>query len=70
MSHLNAEEKATLLQDHPDLYVERDGEVFLRIVDGAVSCASLQVPGFGVKAMPDWSAMEPMRDWLEANYPA
>lgn len=70
LSHLTAEEKAILLRDHPDLYVERDGEVFLRIVDGAVSCASLQVPGFGVKAMPDWSAMEPMRDWLEANYPA
>ena len=70
LSHLTAEEKATLLRDHPDLYVARDGEVFLRIVDGDVSCASLQVPGFGVKAMPDWAAMEPMRGWLEANYPA
>ncbi len=70
LSHLTSDEKATMLRDHPDLYLERNGEVFLRIVDGAVSCASLQVPGFGVKSMPDWAAMEPMRDWLEANYPA
>ena len=70
LSHLTPEEKAAAVRDHPDLYVKRNGEVFLNIVDGAVSCASLQVPGFGVKTLPDWSALEPMCDWLEANYPA
>ncbi|MCB1230519.1 MAG: hypothetical protein KDN19_09650 [Verrucomicrobiae bacterium] len=70
LSHLTPEEKAAAVRDHPDLYVKRNGEVFLNIVDGAVSCASLQVPGFGVKTLPDWTSLEPMCDWLEANYPA
>ncbi len=70
LSHLTPAEKAMMLRDHPDLYVKRRDEVFLNIVDGAVSCASLQVPGFGVRTLPDWSAMEPMQTWLDANYPA
>ncbi len=70
LSHLTTDEKTMMLRDHPDLYTRRGDEVYLNIVDGAVSCASLQVPGFGVKAEPDWQSMEPMRAWLEANYPA
>ncbi|MCB1066311.1 MAG: hypothetical protein KDN20_25760 [Verrucomicrobiae bacterium] len=70
LSHLTKEEKAMMLRDHPDLYVKRHDEVFLNIVNGSVSCASLQVPGFGVKTLPDWSAMEPMQSWIDSNYPA
>ncbi|MCB1092287.1 MAG: mandelate racemase, partial [Verrucomicrobiae bacterium] len=71
LSHLTAEEKAMMLRDHPDLYVERRDEVFLNIVEGQVNCASIQqVPGFGVKTLPDWGAMEPMRTWIDTHYPA
>lgn len=70
LSHLTAGEKAMMLRDHPDLYSRRSDEVYLNIADGAVSCASLQVPGFGVKSEPDWQSMEPMSDWLAARDPA
>ena len=69
--HLTAGEKDRLRKDHPDLYVERNGEVFLDIVDGAVNTASLQsAPGFGVRSLPDWESMEPLRPWIDRHYPA
>jgi hypothetical protein len=44
--------------------------VHLNIVNGAVEAASVQlVPGFGVKTMPDWSAMKPLKEWLAEHYP-
>lgn len=71
LSHLTAAEKETALRDHPELYVKRGDEVFLNIVNGAVNAASVQgVPGFGVKELPDWSAMTPLKAWLEEHYPA
>jgi L-alanine-DL-glutamate epimerase-like enolase superfamily enzyme len=70
LSHLTAAEKETALRDHPDLYARRGDEVFLHIVGGAVSCASVQeAAGFGVKEMPDWAAMQPLRAWLDEHYP-
>jgi hypothetical protein len=72
LSHLNSSEKAQLLEVHPDLYEKRGDEVFLRIVDGSVECASLQSIGFGVHAdaMPDWQSLTPMQQWLDDNYPS
>ena len=54
---------------HRDLYVKRRNEWFMNIRDGAVSCASLQGPGFGVTAEPDWASMMPMKRWVATRYP-
>ena len=64
LSMLSAADKENAARYHPDLYVKRGDEYFLRIEDGYVSCDSLQVPGFGVAAEPDWNSMLPMRRWL------
>jgi hypothetical protein len=63
LSHLSDQEKQQVRRYHRDLYVERDGELFLRIVKGEVDCRSLQVDGFGVAFEPDWSAMVPLSQW-------
>ncbi len=68
-SHLTEGEKVRLAAYHPDLYTKRNGEVFLNIQDGEVECASLQTIGFGVRDHPDWSALEPMKTWLDTHYP-
>ncbi len=70
LSMLSAEEKAKALAHHPDLYVKREGEAYLQIVDGRVRCGSLQAAGFGVQDEPDWQAMRPLRDWVEQRHPA
>ncbi len=63
MSHLSAGEKQSLLKQHPDLYEERDGEVFLRIEDGKVKVGSLQGAGFGSVTEPDWKTMDALETW-------
>ena len=63
LGHLSEAEKAAALALHPDLYERRGGEVFLRITEGALACASLQVPGMGFAALPDLAAMTPVEDW-------
>lgn len=63
LSHLTEREKQQVRKYHPDLYTERDGELFLRIVDGHVECGSLQGAGFGVAFEPDWSALTPLAEW-------
>ena len=65
MSHLSKGEKQSLLKQNPDLYVERDGEVFLRIENGKVSTASLQTPGFGSGTLPDSAEMQDLKSWRE-----
>jgi hypothetical protein len=37
----------------------------LKIRNGAVDCASLQCPGFGVRDEPDWQSMEDMQTWID-----
>ena len=64
LSMLSPLDKQQALDHHPDLYVRRGDEAFLRIEDGEVRCASLQVPGFGVATEPDWKSMKPIRRWL------
>jgi hypothetical protein len=63
LGHLSAAEKAAALAAHPDLYERRGGEVFLKITEGTLACASLQVPGMGFAALPDLAAMTPAADW-------
>ena len=63
LGHLSEAEKAAALAAHPDLYERRGGEVFLRITEGTLECASLQVPGMGFAAPPDMAAMTPVEDW-------
>jgi hypothetical protein len=48
------------LAAHPDLYVDTDEMVRLKIKDGMVELGSLNCPGFAVGAQPDFSAMEKM----------
>ena len=47
LGHLTDLEKNSVKEHHPDLYVERKGEMFLDIRDGVVLCPSLQCNGFG-----------------------
>jgi Enolase C-terminal domain-like len=63
LGHLSAAEKTAALAAHPDLYERRAGEVLLRITEGMLACASLQVPGMGFAAPPDMAAMTPVEDW-------
>ena len=67
LGHLGEAEKAAALAAHPDLYERRGDEVFLRITDGMLECASLQVPGMGFAAPPDMAAMTPVEDWNFAS---
>jgi hypothetical protein len=53
-------EQTAFLSAHPDLYRRApDGCVRLHIASGALALASLDTPGFGAGAMPDFSAMRP-----------
>ncbi len=63
LGHLDAAEKADALARHPDLYEQRGDEVFLRITNGMLECASLQVPGMGFAAVPDMARLTPVEDW-------
>ncbi|MFT5469914.1 MAG: hypothetical protein ACI8UO_005037 [Verrucomicrobiales bacterium] len=68
LSHLTAHEKALTMENHPELYVERNGELFLDIRDGQILCPSLhlQGTGFGIKFEPDWDSLIPFEDWKPA----
>src|SRR5919106_1417380 len=63
LGHLGAAEKADALARHPDLYERRGDEVSLRITDGTLECASLQVPGMGFAALPDMASLTPVDEW-------
>jgi L-alanine-DL-glutamate epimerase-like enolase superfamily enzyme len=67
LGHLSEAEKAAALTAHPDLYERRAGEVFLKVRDGMLDCASLQVPGMGFAALPDLAAMTPPDAWNFAS---
>jgi hypothetical protein len=63
LDHLSAAERDAALGAHPDLYERRGDEVFLKITDGMLSCASLQVPGMGFAAPPDMTRLISPEDW-------
>jgi len=56
-----AAEQEAFARAHPDLYDPRDGTAMLRIRDGAINIASLDVAGFASAAEPLWSSMAEMR---------
>lgn len=67
MKHLTGREKAVAADDYPGLYTRRRDEWFLDIRRGAVDCTAIAgATGFGVVREPDWEAMVPMKQWLEA----
>ena len=70
LSFLSKRDKANVVKSHPDLYHQRGDEWFMRVHRGQVDCASLQCPGFGVSAEPDWASMLPMDQWIRQRYPA
>jgi hypothetical protein len=51
-------EQQAFLAAHPDLYEDRHGAVRLRIRDGQIALASLDVPGYASGALPDFGAMQ------------
>ncbi len=70
LAFVSAKDKESIARHHTDLYEERDGEWYVKIRDGIVDCASLQCPGFGVTAEPDWASMEVLRAWVRRRFPA
>jgi len=70
LSFLSERDKAQVVKNHPDLYHRHGDEWFLKVRRGQVDCGSLQCPGFGVSAEPDWASMVPMNQWIRQRYPA
>jgi len=63
-----AEQRAALEQ-HPGLYEGSDGNVHLRIENGALDLRSLQGPGYGHDVVPDLEARTPLDEWEKAQRP-
>ena len=58
-------EAVRFLEAHPDLYADTPRGPRLAIRDGALALGSLDVPGLGATAEPDYAAMEamPRAEW-------
>jgi hypothetical protein len=56
----SAAEQQTFLAAHPDLYHDDGGNVRLEIRDGTIALSSLDQPGFGSGAEPDWTSLTPL----------
>jgi hypothetical protein len=53
-------EQRAFLAAHPDVYEDSHGAVRLAIHDGRIALGSLDQPGFGSGAMPDFNVMTPI----------
>ncbi|SDE11997.1 enolase-like domain-containing protein [Belnapia rosea] len=53
-------EAVRFMEAHPDLYADTPRGPRLRIRDGALELASLDLPGLGAREEPDYTAMQPM----------
>ena len=62
MAALPRSEQLAFLVAHPDVYEDSHGAVRLRIRDGHIALASLDIPGFASAAMPDWAGMPALAD--------
>lgn len=62
MAALPRSEQLAFLAAHPDVYEDSHGAVRLRIRDGRIALASLDVPGFASAAMPAWPGMPALAD--------
>lgn len=63
LHHLPESEALSALAKHPDLYVEDDGCIQLRIEDGLLALDSLQRPGYGYSSDIDIDGRTPLEDW-------
>jgi hypothetical protein len=64
LDHLPAGEAASALAAHPDLYEERQGSIFLRVVDGSILCGSVvSAKGFGYAAGIAFDQRAPLETW-------
>jgi len=57
MTGLSKAERDAFMAAHPDIYHRAGDNVRVTIRDGAIALGSLDTPGLGVAAMPDFSAM-------------
>ncbi|HEY9532873.1 MAG TPA: enolase C-terminal domain-like protein [Burkholderiales bacterium] len=62
MAGLPEAEQDRFLQSHRDLYERSHGAVRVRIPGGMLEIKSLDAPGFGSRALPDWNAMRTMTE--------
>lgn len=60
MRGLPEDEQRRFLVAHPDLYRKGEAAVRLQIEDGQLRTGSLDVPGLGSAALPDFTAMRPL----------
>lgn len=57
MAALPEVEQRAFLAAHPDLYQHSHGATRLRIHDGRIALASLDIAGYASAVLPDWSAL-------------
>jgi L-alanine-DL-glutamate epimerase and related enzymes of enolase superfamily len=62
MAGLPEAEQDRFLRSHRDLYERSHGAVRVRIPGGMLEIKSLDAPGFGSRALPDWNAMRTMTE--------
>lgn len=62
MAGLPEAEQERFLQSHRDLYERSHGAVRVRIPGGMLEIKSLDAPGFGSRAHPDWNTMRTMTE--------
>jgi len=55
-----ASEQRAFLTSHPDLYRDGGGNVRVAIRNGTIDLRSLDQPGFGSGAEPDWTSLAPL----------
>jgi L-alanine-DL-glutamate epimerase-like enolase superfamily enzyme len=55
-----AAEQQAFFAAHPDLYRDDGGNVRLAIRNGTIALSSLDQPGFGSRAEPDWPSLAPL----------
>ena len=63
LEHLSESERRSVLEHHPDLYVESDGLLALAIRDGKIQCGSLQAPGYGYSCDIDFESRMTLDEW-------
>ena len=62
MAGLPEAEQDRFLQAHRDLYERSHGAVRVRIPGGTLEIKSLDTPGYGSRALPDWNSMRKMNE--------
>ncbi len=67
LDHLTREEQAAALVRHSDLYTPLGQSAVLRIQDGGLALASVQVPGMGFATPPDMGSMLPPERWIDQH---